>query len=611
MNINNIISQVLTNSNSAFFYTPPVYPGAYSYLFVNPSEIINADNLSEIDDSLKLINECIRKKMWGYGLINFETGYAFEPKLKKYIKNDTNFLQFFFFEEDEIEIIKSSSIIFDELKRNFSIDSFCLNTSNENYINNIGKIKSRISEGDTYQVNYTVKGKFKFTGNITDFFKIISFNQSAKYTAFINSDSEIIMSFSPELFFRIKGKKIVTKPMKGTIKRGYNSYSDSINQYNLIHNEKEKAENLMIVDLLRNDLGRLSKYEKVSVKNPFEVEKYETLFQMVSTVQAEMKKSILFSDIIKNIFPSGSVTGAPKISTMEIIKELETEKRGIYTGSIGIIKPDESIFNIAIRTAVINKEKQTGEIGLGSGVVWDSNAEKEYEEILLKSNFITNSRNYFELFETMRVENGLIKFFDDHLERLKNGADYFLFSFNEKKTGKYVEKKLEKLSHDKIYRFKLLLNKWGKINSEIKEYADNNNEKIKIIISDKRINSKNPFQFFKTTNRNLYNDELNFYKKKGYFDVIFLNENNHITEGAITNIFIKKDGNLLTPPVDSGILNGIYRRNILKNNFYAKEQFLYKDDLLSSDEIIITNSLRGELKVDFLYLNEKEFKEFF
>ncbi|RKY93261.1 MAG: aminodeoxychorismate synthase, component I, partial [Ignavibacteriae bacterium] len=408
---------------------------------------------------------------------------------------------------------------------------------------------------------------------------------------------------SPEKFFSVKGNEISSKPMKGTIKRGLNHTTDLETEKELANSQKNRAENVMIVDLIRNDLGRIAEYGSVSVPKLFSTEKYESLFQMVSAISAKLKKEVSLGTILKNIFPCGSVTGAPKIRTMEIINELEKEERGIYTGSIGMFNKDEANFNVAIRTLTVNKKNGNGELGIGAGIVWDSEPQKEYEETLLKSKFLAEPENYFDLIETMLLKKGKILFLEEHIERLRLAAEFFLFNFNEKRTRKFINDKIAELNAGKKYKIKLILNKWGRIEIEIFDLPSA--EKIvKIIISDKIINTQNRFQYFKTTNRKLYDDEYQKYSVRGFFDVIFLNEKNEVTEGSITNIFLRKGNSWFTPSLTSGILNGIYRGDLL-NQHNMKEKEISLENLLKADEIKLVSSVRGEVKVNQLhYRNE-------
>ncbi len=607
MKIQEIISIVSSTTNAAFFYTPPTYCKSESYLFLKPKEIVTIKSLRNLDEKLKQIDDLIRKGLCGYSLINYEAGYLFEKKLHKFLPKNENLIRFFFYDKKNVQRFKSSEIDFDESEK-YKIKNFRLNTSKNEFTKSISKIKSYIEEGDTYQVNYTVKGKFNFSGSYQGLFSILVFNQSAQYTAFINNGKRIFISLSPELFFDMKKRKIFSKPMKGTAKRGIELLSDAFIKYELERSEKNRAENVMIVDLIRNDLGRISKYDSIKVKNLFKIEKYESVYQMVSTIESKLKRNVKLSDVIKNIFPCGSITGAPKIRTMEIINELEKEQREIYTGGIGLIRNKHITFNVPIRTLCINKKTGKGEIGLGSGIVWDSVAEAEYEETKLKGIFLSDPVKPFEIIETMRVENRKIFLLDKHLERMNYAADYFLFCFDRKKIESKI-KRIIKRSNQESYRLRISLNKFGKFSYQLAELKTLPQE-IKTIISKNSINSKARFQYFKTTNRGLYDREYKKFTAKGYFDVIYFNERGELAEGAITNIFIYKDDVISTPPLNAGILSGVYRKKLLKNNSTIIEKKLFIKDFLEADKIVLTNSVRGEVVVNKLFLNENDHIEF-
>ncbi|MBE0571325.1 MAG: aminodeoxychorismate synthase component I [Ignavibacteriaceae bacterium] len=608
MNFDDIIKQVEDNLHSAFFYTPSIYKRAQSYIFIKPLEIISVYKKEDLDYAFKIIQKLIDKGYYGYSMIKYEAGFIFEEKLSKYMSGDCEkLIQFFFFDKCEVKQIKSSKIIFNEFSKNkYSVKDFKLNRSDTQFFDDIKKIKRHIKEGDTYQVNYTVKGKFNFSGSRSSFFQQLLFNQSAKYSAFINNDEQFITSLSPELFFHQKDREIISHPMKGTIRRGHNHSLDRIAETELKSGEKNRAENVMIVDLIRNDFGRICRYGSVKVPEIFQIEKYESLFQMVSEVEGKLRKKIKMLEILQNIFPCGSVTGAPKIRTMEIINEIEKEKRGIYTGSIGLVTPEELKMNVAIRTITINKNSGNGIMGLGSGIVWDSNPQSEYEEVLLKSKFLTEPLDYFEIFETMRYENGEIKLLDQHLARIKSAADYFLFKFNEKKIRKQLIKSVEDIDKQKPKKIKLSLTKWGKIKvdlSDIPKSAKN----IFAILSQSKIDSTDKFRHFKTTNRKLYDDEYSQYNSKGFYEVLYLNEKDEIAEGSRTNIFLRKGNAWFTPHLDSGALPGIYRNCFIKSNFNVIEKNITVKDLIEADELLLANALRGEVKVNKLFINSDEY----
>ncbi len=608
MKFDDIIKLVEENPYSAFFYTPSVYKKAVSYLFLKPIEVITIYKKEDLDFSFKLIHKLIDKGFFGYSLIEYEAGFLFEQKLTNLLKDESEkLIQFFFFEKDEVKKIKSDKISIDDFSNDkYSVSDFNLNRTQDEFVNDIGKIKNYIKAGDTYQVNYTVKGKFNFNGSYSSFFQKLLFNQSAKYSTFINNNDSFIVSLSPELFFHKTDKKIISHPMKGTIRRGYNENSDRNSETELMKSEKNLAENVMIVDLIRNDLGRICRYGSVVVPELFKVEKYESLFQMVSEVRGKLKKKTNSRKILQNIFPCGSVTGAPKIRTMEIIDEIENEKRGIYTGSIGLITSKEIKMNVAIRTIKVNKKTGDGIMGLGSGIVWDSDPKNEYEEVLLKSRFLTEPLGYFEIFETMKYENGEIKIINHHLARMKSAANYSIFKCNEKKIKKQIESAVSDLDQQQIKKIRIALNKWGEVNIDVSDISKLKKD-ISVIISQNKINSRDMFRHFKTTNRKLYDDEHLNYSSKRFYEVLYFNEREELAEGSRTNIFLRKENVWFTPSLESGALPGVYRKYFIEMHPGVTEKKLTIDDLVNADELMLTNALRGEVNVKKLFLNQQEF----
>lgn len=599
--ITEILKYVDANINSAFFYTPTKTGEENSYIFASPAKSITCNNLDDVEAKLKEIDSLSKIYKYAYGFITYEAGYSFEDRLKQLIENkNEKLISFSFFYDEDVKIIPSKEISFKKIHtlletRNYEITNLQLNQTQTEYEKSIEEIKRLIAAGDTYQVNYTLKSKFKFKGDMTSLIASLIFNQTAEYSAFVNDSDNFIFSISPELFFRTDGNRIISKPMKGTIKRGINIDDDFAKSVQLKSSKKDKAENIMIVDLLRNDIGKISEFNSVKAKQLFKIEKFETLFQMTSTVTGELKQKS-FSSIIQNLFPCGSITGAPKIRTMRIINKLEKEQRGIYTGTLGLIDNGNFNFNIPIRTITINKTNNNGEMGIGSGIVWDSNATEEFEEAKLKSYFLTNPANYFELIETMLIEDGEIFLLENHINRLRKSAEYFLFSFDESKLRELLYTIVVGLNHKNKFKLRMLLTKWGELKYSLEQITDS---KIngRIVISDKRIDSTNKFQYFKTTNRELLNREFAKWSKEGFDDVIFQNEKGEITEGAITNIMISKEGKLYTPPVTSGLLNGCCRGYLLSTNKNITEKILFADDLISADEVYIFNSVRKEIKI--------------
>ncbi len=273
-----------------------------------------------------------------------------------------------------------------------------------------------------------------------------------------------------------------------------------------------------------------------------------------------------------------------------------------------MIRKNKITFNVPIRTLSIDKKSGNGEIGLGSGIVWDSIAEEEYEETKLKGKFLTEPVKPFEIIETMRVENGSIMFLDEHLKRMELTAEFFLFCFNRKLVLSSIKKITSKIKKN-VYRLRIRLNKLGEINHELTSESQIIGD-IKVVLSSNTISSNNKFQYFKTTNRVMYLKEHKKYFAKGFFDVLYVNERGEVAEGAITNIFISKRDIISTPPLNAGILSGVYRKHYIKSNSGVRERRLYLQDLLEADKIILTNAFRGEVFVDKLFIDENEFIEF-
>jgi len=360
---------------------------------------------------------------------------------------------------------------------------------------------------------------------------------------------------------------------------------------------------VMIVDLLRNDLRRVCKVNTVKVTELCSVETYPTVLQMVSTIKGNLRPGITYSEIFKALFPCGSITGAPKVRTMRIIRDLESHSRGVYTGCIGFISPvdDEAVFNVAIRTIVLSGVR--GEMGIGGGIVWDSKAEEEFEECRLKGSFLNRSSERFELIETMlwHAQRGYV-FLEGHLERLLSSAEYFDFPCQEVEVRERLGKAREQFNQGESQRVRLLLSRDGGItitSTSMPQIVHNGttNHGIKVILSSERTNANDLFLRHKTTRRTMYDREFKLALSKQYDDAIFLNMDGHVTEGAIHNLFIVKDGQWITPPVTDGLLPGVLRAELLKSKC-MQEQSLILDDLLAADEVYLGNSVRGLRNVE-------------
>lgn len=356
-----------------------------SLFFDHPVSIISCYSFENVSRAFEQIEEALAQGLHVAGFFSYELGYAFEEQFSSYPLNGFPLIQAGCYkkpQQQKDQLVSNSD--------SCNVRNIRFNISKERYCKHIDIIRSYLEAGDVYQITYCLKILFDFDGTAFDLYKKLFAVQPVPYAAFVETDQYSIVSLSPELFLRKKRKFIISKPMKGTWPRGENFFSDMAARYKFYHEEKNRAENVMITDLLRNDLGRIGK--NVHVPRLFEVTPYKKLFQMTSTVAADIEPDVSLYHLFKSLFPSGSVTGAPKIRAMEIIHELEGKPRNIYTGAIGYIKPNKDLFiNIPIRTALINRTSGKGEMGIGGGIVWDSTAEGEWAEGILKARFFTDS----------------------------------------------------------------------------------------------------------------------------------------------------------------------------------------------------------------------------
>jgi para-aminobenzoate synthetase/4-amino-4-deoxychorismate lyase len=448
------------------------------------------------------------------------------------------------------------------------------------YAARFARVKDYIAAGDIYQANLSFRARFAFAGQPLALYEQLRDASGAAHCGFVDDGERQILSLSPELFFDLDARgKITARPMKGTAARGGD---DAVERDALAASPKNRAENLMIVDLIRNDLSRIAQQGSVEVSDLFKVESYPTLHTMVSTVTAQKRKSAGLADILRALFPCGSVTGAPKIRAMEILRELEASPRGAYCGAIGYFAPDGSArFNVAIRTLTIRDGK--GELGIGGGVVQDSDADGEYAECLLKARFFEAPRKPLELIETLRWESGFVRL-ESHLARLQNSARVFGLVFDPTAAMEALEQAVA--GRAGTSRVRLTLNEAG-LHYATAHDLPANPAHWTYAVSPQRTDSRDVLLRHKTSWRDLYEDEV---KRLGTDEVVFCNQRGELTEGARSNIFIQRGGVLLTPPLDAGVLEGRLRAELIAQG-RAQEAVLTPDDLIG--EVWFGNSLRG------------------
>ena len=463
-------------------------------------------------------------------------------------------------------------------------------TSAEEYKAAIEQIHHHIRQGDTYQVNYTVQLQQNLTADPFAIYNRLVVEQNAHYNAFIQHDDVSIISISPELFFKKDGDRLTTRPMKGTTNRGLTTETDLKQAQWLAQDQKNRSENMMIVDLLRNDMNRISKIGSENVKRLCQVEQYSTVWQMTSTIETQLLPNSSLSDVFQALFPCGSITGAPKIATMEIINKVEKQPRGVYCGAIGILVPQgPSIFNVAIRTLQMEGTKAV--YGVGGGITWDSKWEAEYEETKQKAAVLYRQNPRFDLISTGRVHQGKLLFLEEHMKRLQESSRYFDYPFNKEKVKKQVEDLCQSLDFDTDYRLKMSLAKDGELTFEHNQLTGLADDFCQARLVEQTYPLDSPYTYFKTS----YRPHISL----GPHEQIYYNQKKELLETSIGNLVLKIEDQLYTPPIRLGLLNGIYRQNLIANN-QVTERVLTLDNLKQAQAIYGCNAVRGlyELKVD-------------
>src|SRR5687768_1528572 len=462
--------------------------------------------------------------------------------------------------------------------------------SREDFSHAISQIRELIAAGDTYQVNFTFPLVAGFSGDARSWFRNLCRAQGAEYCAYFDLGRYKVLSVSPELFFEHEGKKVTTRPMKGTIGRGRWLAEDEQMAERLAASAKDRAENVMIVDLLRNDVGRVALPGSVKVTRLFDLERYETLWQMTSTIEASLRSGVDFAELMARLFPCGSITGAPKIRTMEIIRDLEPFPRGVYTGTLGFLRPGGSaVFNVAIRTIVIDSADGVATFGVGGGITYDSTAEREYEECLVKSSFLNSKPVEFQLLESMLLEGGSFFLLERHLDRLKASATYFGFCFPEAKIRSELERIAAAQAHGS-WKTRLLVSPSGQVSIETQKRENTSQTPLRVALAARPVSVSDKFLFHKTTNRSVYDEAIA--ARPDCDDVILWNEAGDVTESTIANVIISVDGRLYTPPRYSGLLAGTLREDLLSAG-KVSERLIRKADLSEAAEIFLINSVSG------------------
>ncbi len=551
--------------------------------FENPLQVFSTSNPAEVVPLLREIEFAVNKqKLYAAGFVSYEAAPAFDPALT--VHQDSGAFPLLWFglyrdpglwAPDEPVPHPAGPAL-----------NWTASLNREAYAEVMARLKQYLYDGETYQVNYTLRLASPCTKDPLSLFRDLIRAQGAHYSAFIDIGNFAICSASPELFFHLNGTHLESRPMKGTMPRGLTAQADRLNAQALQDSPKNRAENVMIVDMIRNDMGRVAEKGSVSVDQLFKIERYPTVWQMVSTVSSLTKVSLC--EIFTALFPCASITGAPKAKTMSLITREETLPRRIYTGSIGYMAPDrQAQFNVAIRTVLIDKTIQTAEYGVGGGIVWDSVSGDEYDECLTKAQVLSAPTTEFQLLETILwTPDGGFFLLERHLDRLAESAGYFDFILSREK----VQHELLAMALSQTTRIRLLASQSGKITLESFPFDPTAaNSPALIRLAENPIDSSDRFLYHKTTRRQVYESAKS--RAKACDDVLLWNAKGELTESTIANVVVELDGKRLTPPVSCGLLAGTFRSELLAQE-EIQEGIIHLADLPRIRKLFLINSLR-------------------
>ena len=552
--------------------------------YTDPVDILIADDPGDIDDIFAKLTQYHQEGYFIAGYLSYDLGYVFEDALSHRLapKRPTPLLNFGIFKTFERQA--PTQLLYSSQAPDLTLTPLW---SEAEYSKRFSQVMDYIRAGDVYQINLTFPMTGPYDGPAHTLYAAFRHRQKGRYGGVVHlGNAPDIISLSPELFFRKEGRDMSMRPMKGTRPRSANSQIDEELRLNMRNDVKSQAENLMIVDLLRNDLSRISEPGSVKVPELFALETYETLHQMTSRVVSKLTPDIDMKSIFQNLFPCGSVTGAPKIRAMEIIDDLETTPRGAYCGALGYIDPNgDACFNVGIRTLTLSGKRLT--YNVGSGLVYDSQAQDEYHECLLKADVL--SQPPADIIETClwTPKDGIVRG-KAHKARMMKSAKALGYPFNPAQYDALTEG-IKTETNDQHIRMTLSAD--GDLNLSQKDFVSL--DRPKIMVSPHKLSKQVQYSKHKISRRNFYDEERERLKAlTGIDEVIFLNESGKLCEGSFTSIFIEKDGKLLTPALKTGILPGVLRAELLRSK-KARTADLTEDDLLGAKNIYIGNSMRG------------------
>jgi para-aminobenzoate synthetase/4-amino-4-deoxychorismate lyase len=551
--------------------------------FSDPYTILTAERWEDVVPRLREIERLVQENGWyAAGFVSYEAAGAFDPAFRA-PRQPAKRLPYLWFGLYP----PPCAVCLPAPARPKELRNWKPTTDQETYNAVVNRIKDQIAAGRTYQVNYTMRLRTEFSGSAWEYFLHLAQSQNNQ-AGYIDMGRHVICSASPELFFQLDGDEIICRPMKGTTRRGRTQAEDLERSRELRASAKDRAENVMIVDMIRNDLGRIARTGTINVAELFTTERYPTLWQMISTVTARTDASI--TEIFAALFPCASITGAPKVSTMQIIAELENAPREVYTGSVGYLAPGRKAkFNVAIRTVWVDRMNQAAEYGVGGGVVWDSTGAGEYDEALLKARVLTDQPSPFSLLETMlwTPREGFF-LYDRHILRMLSSADYFDIPITKQELDDFLERICSGFNGPQ--RVRVFLNQAGRLEFESRAIQRKGSpSRLQVRLASQPVDSNDVALFHKTTRRAVYESARKGHEE--FDDVLLYNESGELTEFTVGNLVAELGGELLTPPVSSGLLPGTFRAHLLETGQIA-ERTIRIEELKDCTQLFRINSIR-------------------
>ena len=567
-----------------------------SFRLVEPVGVIEARRPSEVAGAIDAAGSAAGRGLWAAGFVAYEAAPGLDPELSVHVRApDDPFAElplawFALFErKEDLPPLEPGRLDPSQSARS----PWRPSVDRATYDAAVERIRELIAAGHTYQVNHTIRLRAMIRGDERGFYRDLCLAQRGGYAAFLDLGRYRVLSASPELFFRIDGERIRTRPMKGTAPRGRWLAEDEEIAARLVASSKDRAENAMIVDLLRNDLGRICRTGSVEVERMLEAERFETVWQLTSTIDGDLRPEITLLDTFRALFPSGSVTGAPKVRTTRIIADLEDSARGPYCGAIGYLAPTGSgepraSFNVAIRTVVLDAQTRTAEYGVGGGITHDSSASGEYEEIVAKARVLTDVRPAFELFESLaHVPAEGFRHLDEHLERLAGSAGYFGFRFEPEVAAAALKRAVAEVTGPSVVR--LTLARDGGLSTDVRDLPPAD-DAVRVAIDDEPVDPSDVWLFHKTTRRAPYDRRLE--RRPDVDDVLLVNDRGEMTESTVANLAVRLEGVWVTPPIHAGLLPGTYRTVLLREGRLI-ERPVTVDELRGAGGLALVSSIRG------------------